>query len=247
MKFFLSFFLITLTVFSGCSTPEIPADDEIDTSLPDLTNLYAQVCESSSGPCIPMACQLEADTYTCAESISDRTKECSSVKTLDDVFSKYVICGKEKSIVEALQVFSYGATLESVTLADSPDALEQKIEEEKAVVEEGGSSDFLSTLMAAAAGSIIGGLIANAMFGQNNAMPPARPDTVNERPMNKEDLKKAEADTKANNKKLENSKKQTKTQAQKRAQKRADKKRAAEQKKSSTTQKKKSSSKKRRR
>jgi hypothetical protein len=234
-KILLGAIFSSVLLFSGCSTGV--DGDVVDSSLPDLTNLYAQVCESKSGPCLSMSCQLEGISYICAESISDREKKCSSEKSLDDIFKKYKICGNDQSFVEGLDIYSYGPTLESVTLSETPEKLEQKIKEEKEVVENGGTSDFLSTMMAVAGGSIIGGMISNAMFGQKNAMPPARPEMSNERPMNKESLKKAESETKANNEKVKSANKQTKSQSQKRSDK----------KKSSSAAKKKSSSKRTRR
>ncbi len=253
MKLFTKFSLFTLVcsllLFSGCSTPDIPSDDiEIDKSLPDLTNLYAQACEKSNGPCVAMQCELTDSVYICAESISDRTKECSNIKYFDDIFTQYKICGKEKEIVEKLKIFSYGSTLESVTLAENPDALQKKIEEETQIVEDGGDSPFMDIMMGAIAGSVIGGLISNMMFGQSNAMPPARPAMTNERPMNKADLDKAKSETKKNNEKLKKGNSQTKAVSKNRA----EKKRSESQKKKNSTRKKsktrkKSSSRRRRR
>ena len=236
-------FVLNILFLSGCSTPNIPSDDiEIDKSLPDLTNLYAQVCETSNGPCIPMQCELIDSVYICAESISDRTKECSEIKYFDDIFTQYKICGKEKETVENLKIFSYGSTLESVTLAENPDTLQKKIEEETQVIENGGSSPFMNSLMGAVAGSVIGGLIANAMFGQSNAMPPARPDIVNERPINKEDLDKAKSETKKNNEKLKKANSQTKAISKNKAKKKrsANKKRKNKARKKTTTKKRRS-------
>ncbi len=224
-----------LLLFSGCTTPDIPQEDPIDASLPDLTNLYAQVCETSSGPCTPMQCELTENTYICAESISDRTKECSEPKYFDDIFSQYSICGTDKNTVEKLKVFSYGSTLESVTLANSPDELEKKITEETAKIENGGESQFMNMMMGAIAGSVIGGLISNMMFGQKNAMPPARPAMTNERPMNKADLDKAKTDTKKNNETLKKANTQTKAVSKKRAEKKRATQKKATQKKSTRT------------
>lgn len=237
--------LLSFLFLSGCTTPDIPTDTEptIDASLPDLTNLYAQVCEASSGPCIPMQCELTDSTYICAESISDRTKSCSEPKYLDDIFSQYSICGAEKETVEKLKIFSYGSTLESVTLANSPDELEKKITEETEKIENGEDSPFMDMMMGAIAGSIIGGLISNMMFGQNNAMPPARPAMTNERPMNKADLEKTKTDTKKNNDTLKKANAQTKAVAKNRA----DKKQSTTKKSTTKKSKKKSSTRKRRR
>ena len=237
--------VLALFLFSGC-TPDIPTDSEqdieIDASLPDLKNLYAQVCESSSGPCIPMQCELTDSVYICSESISDRAKHCTAPQYLDDIFSQYSICG-EKEAVEKLKVFSYGSTLESVTLANSPDELEAKIIEGTERIESGEDSPFMDMMMGAIAGSIIGGLISNMMFGQKNAMPPARPAMTNERPINKADLEKTKEDTKKNNEKLKNANSQTKAVSKQAANKKASNKKAT--KKKST--KKRSSSKRRRR
>ncbi len=211
--------ILALFLLSGCTTPEIPTETAIDSSLPDLTNLYAQVCEVSSGPCIPMQCELKESTYICAESISDRTKSCSEPKYLDEIFSQYSICGEEKQTVEKLKIFSYGSTLESVTLAKTPDELEKKITEETEKIENGESSPFMDMMMGAIAGSVIGGLISNMMFGQKNAMPPARPPMTNERPMNKADLDKTKTDTKKNNDTLKKANSQTKAISKNRAEK----------------------------
>ena len=238
--------MLALFLFSGC-TPDIPTsseqDIEIDASLPDLKNLYAQTCATSSGPCIPMQCELTDSVYICAESISDRTKHCTDPQYLDDIFSQYSICG-EKETVEKLKVFSYGSTLESVTLANSPDELEAKITEETEKIENGESSPFMDVMMGAIAGSIIGGLISNMMFGQKNAMPPARPAMTNERPMNKEDLEKTKEDTKKNNEKLKKANAQTKAVSKQQAKKKNASNKKATQKKNT---KKRPSSKKRRR
>jgi hypothetical protein len=231
------FFALPIIFLTGC-TPDIPSENE--ENLPDLTNLYAQVCENVNGPCISMMCQLEADTYICAESISDRTKACSQEKTLDDIINKYKICGDEK--IETLSIYSYGETLESVTLAETPAELQQKIEQETEKVESGGTSDFLSTMLAVAGGSIIGGMISNALFGQNNAMPPARASTVNEQPFKKEDLDKSKEATKENNEKVKQANSQTKTKAKASS----NKKKSSNSQKKSTNTKKKSSSKRRR-
>lgn len=232
------FFSIPLITLTGC-TPDLPSENE--ESVPDLTNLYAQVCENLDGPCMSMMCQLQTDTYICSESIADRNKNCTTEKSLDDIISKYKICSSDEA-KDSLSIYSYGQTLESVTLADTPAQLQQKIEQETEKVENGGTSDFLSTMLAVAGGSIIGGMISNALFGQNNAMPPARASTVNEQPFKKEDLDKAKEGTKENNNKVKEANSKTKTQAKNSS----SKKNSSNSQKKSTNTKKKSSSKKRR-
>ncbi len=212
---FLAHIPVFLLFFSGCSTSPLPNNPH-DTSLPDLTNLYAQVCETSSGPCTPMQCELTNTTYICAESIADRSKYCSTPKYFDDIFSQYSICGDNKETVEKQKVFSYGSTLASVTLADSPDELQEKIQHGTEQIENGEDSPFMDVMLGTIAGSVIGGLVSHMLFGQNNAIPPARPSMVNERPINKSDLEKIQTDTKKNNETLQKANTQTKSESKKR-------------------------------
>lgn len=208
-KIFAYIVLLGAFFLSACTDPTAPTEDA---SLPDLRTLYAQVCETKDGPCTPMMCSLQAaGGYMCAENVASVGTLCSAQKTMDDVISSYQICGKENA--EKLSIFSYGQTLESINSSMTPAQLEQKIAEETAAVEKGGSSSFLSTMMAAAAGAVIGGLVSNALFGQKNAMPPARPASAYEQPMNKSSLDQAKTDTKANTAKVQQAVKQSRAKA----------------------------------
>lgn len=201
--------LFSIGFLSACTDATTPTQDA---SLPDLTTLYAQVCETKDGPCAPMVCSLQsAGGYVCAESVASVGTLCSAQKTMDDVITSYQICGKENA--DKLSIFSYGQTLETVNSGMTPAQLEQKITEETAVVENGGSSSFLTTMMAAAAGTVIGGLVSNALFGQKNAMPPSRPASAYEQPMNKSSLDQAKTDTKANTAKVQQAVKQSRAKA----------------------------------
>jgi len=246
------FFLIaSVFIFSGC-TPNIPAEENIPDvefgDAIDLTNLFAQVCESENGPCKNISCTLIEDTYSCYENVSKRAEGCSSIKTKDDVISKYKICGLgfsdsgEKLDSEKYSIFNYGQSLELLEMGKNPAELQKKIEEETQIVEEGGTSDFLSTMMAVAAGSIIGGMISNALFNQNNAAPARSIATHKEEPFDKKKLDNAKKTTAENSSKIKDSVSKTKqkssntakrTAAKKAASKKASQKKATQKKSSS--------------
>ncbi len=202
--------LFALSLFAGCSLD--PTKTTETSALPDLTSLYAQVCEVKEGPCSPMMCSMQASgAYQCAENIAQIGQNCAPAKTMDDVITSYQICGKENGA--ALSIFSYAQTLENLHADMSPAQLEQKIKEETAAVENGGTSSFLSTMLATAGGMMLGGLISNALFGQRNAMPPMRPASAYEQPLTKSSLDAAKADTKANTAKIQNAVKQARSKA----------------------------------
>lgn len=252
------FLVASVFIFSGC-TPQIPENS--DANIPavefgdaiDLTNLFAQVCETKDGPCKNISCTLIEDIYTCYENVSKREEGCSSVKTKDDVIAKYKICGLgfsdsgKKLDAEKYSIFNYGQSLELLEMGgDTPAEFEQKIKEETQIVEEGGMSDFLSTMMAVAAGSIIGGMISNALFNRNNAAPPRSAATHKEEPFDKKKLDDTKKSTSENSSKIKDSVSKTKQKSANTAKKTAAKKSAAKkasQKKA--TQKKRSPSKKR--
>lgn len=205
MKKFL--FLIPLLLFTSCSGNT--SDNSVSADgLVDLTNIYAQVCESKTGPCKNMACNLQDLTYFCSESIANINKNCSVEKNLDDVITSYKICGEENP--DNLKIFNYGQNIESISLADTPEELEQKIKEETEVVENGGTSEFLTTMLAAAGGTIIGGMISNALFNRNNAFPPKMPNSAYEQPLDRDSLQKTQEETSKNNEKIKKSTEATK-------------------------------------
>lgn len=247
-----------LFLFSGC-TPEIPAEEDIPAvefgDAIDLTNIFAQVCETESGPCKNISCTLIEDTYSCYENVSKREEGCSAVKTKDEVISKYKICGLgfsdagEKLDAEKYSIFNYGQSLELLEMGGTPAEFEQKIEEEVQAVEDGGTSDFLSTMMAVAAGSIIGGMISNALFNSNSAAPPRSAATHKEEPFDKKKLDDSKKSTSENSSKIKDSVSKTQQKSSNTAKKTAAKKAAAQKasQKKTTPKKSSSSSKKRRR
>lgn len=222
-----------LVLFAGC-TPEIPA--ESGENIPavefgdavDLTNLFAQVCETENGPCKNISCSLVGDTYSCYENISKRTENCSSVKTKDEVISKYKICGLEGEVnPEKYSIFNYGQSLELLEMGGTPVEFEQKIEEETAKVEDGGTSDFLSTMLAVAGGSILGGMISNALFNSNSAIPPRSVATHKEEPFDKKKLESTQKSTSDNASKIKDSVSKTKQKSSNNIKRAAAKKAAA--------------------
>lgn len=215
MKKIIIFLGITLLVgLSGCTSSTAP--ETTQDAAPDLTTLYAQVCEVKEGPCTNMMCSLQSSgIYQCAEGVAQVGQNCAPAKSLDDVISQYQICGKENAT--ALSIFNYGQSLETINSGMTPAELETKIKEETAIVENGGTSSFLSTMLATAGGMVLGGMISNALFNRPNAMPPARPASAYEQPLNKDQLNKAKTDTAANSSKVQNAVKQSRTNAAKKS------------------------------
>ncbi len=227
--------MASLVFFAGCGPQVDPVEEIKDVEFGeavDLTNLFAQVCESKDGPCVIMQCALSEITYTCAESVAGMTKNCATAKGKDEVITEYKICGFESSeISEKYEIFNYGKSIELLQMAETPAQFEQKIAEETQKVEEGGSSDFLGTMMAVAAGSILGGMISNALFNSNSAMPPRSVATHKEEPFNKKKLQDSQKKTSENSGKIKDSVSKTKAQSKVNTQKKTAAKKAAARKK----------------
>ena len=204
-------FALGVFLLAGCQTPNT------STNLPepeiDMSNFYAQVCETKDGPCVNMACSLQDATYKCAEKVSDISGACSETKQFDDILDSYQICGEN---FENVSIFNYAQNLETLNYG-TPAELEAKIAEEVQTVEDGGSSSFLGPFMASMGGALVGGMIANALFGQNNALPPKQPASAYEQPYDKKMMDNDKAGVSQNNEKVKQSATQTKEKAKAKA------------------------------
>ena len=195
------FLLSLVIIFSSCQTISDKWPVEEKPAI-DLSNFFAQVCETWNWPCKVMQCNLNENVYSCSESVSWMWNNCSSLKKFDDVISSYKICWEENS--EDLKIFNFSQNLDENFSKFTPNELSSKIEEEIKIVESWGSSDFLNTLMASAWWALIWGLIANKLFGSSNAMPPLRDRWSISEPFNKDSLNKAKTDNTAKQSALKN-------------------------------------------
>ncbi|MFN7160721.1 MAG: hypothetical protein ACK4NC_03880 [Candidatus Gracilibacteria bacterium] len=183
-KIFLS--LTALFLLTSCGSSTSTAE------TPDLTNLYAQMCESGKGPCSVMQCTDTAGTYKCAESVAKLNTDCSATKNHDEIMSAYQVCGTASG--STLAVYNYSQKLVPEFQTMTPDELKAKVDEEVQKVEQGGTSPFLQTFLTSVGGAIVGGMIANAIFGRSYAMPPARTASEYSRPIDKNSLSQVKTD-----------------------------------------------------
>ena len=214
MRFLILLFIPVLLGLSACGGIE-----KLDTPEIDLSTLYSQICQSDKGPCKTSMCVLNEDgnAYKCAESLSGMNRNCSSTKNFDEVIDSYQICGIQDP--DSYKIYAYSQKHTEIFSEYTPAELSEKIETESKVVESGGNSDFMSTLLTAAGGAIIGGMIANKLFGTPQARPNFGAKSGYSRTADKSTLNRLKSDAKSNqsslNKSINSSKKTMKSNASK--------------------------------
>lgn len=161
---------LSIFILAGCTLSSSNQSSEAQPTI-DYSNLYAQICETKNGPCTNVNCSLRIDTYQCAESISNIGNNCHGTMKFDEVMDKYQICGDNIFQYDGYQIYMYAQSLDAL-MHGTPAEVEKKLEEELQTVNSGGSSSWMSTLLASAGGAILGGFIADKLFGNSYAVPP---------------------------------------------------------------------------
>ncbi|MDQ7009697.1 MAG: hypothetical protein Q9M94_05390 [Candidatus Gracilibacteria bacterium] len=200
--------IVSLLTLASCggSTEATPV---VEDTNPDVKTLYVQSCENKDADCKQLLCNKDnQNVFVCSEGITP-SENCGGEKSFDKIVNKYKICSDNADLLKNY-IFNYSEKPNKLFEEMTPNEIEAKITEELTKVEEGGESEWLGTFLASAGGALLGGIIANKLFGGGSAQVPQRPNNIeNNRSVTKDSLAETKEQSKTETQARDDKRKET--------------------------------------